>query len=73
VRPNADLTQAQPCTGRVAQFSMMYHDVPHPQFYTLFETLTRPHRPSMLTSPEGAYWKAVRKAVAASFTTTNLK
>lgn len=41
--------------------------------YSAMELATRPHLPNILTSPDNAYWKAVRQGVAPCFSATNLK
>lgn len=35
--------------------------------------ITYPHQQNILTSPDHAYWRSVRKAVTPAFSTANLK
>jgi cytochrome P450 len=41
--------------------------------YRAIELGTQPRMPNILTSPDGAYWKAVRQATAPCFSISNLK
>jgi cytochrome P450 len=43
------------------------------ELYCAFEVGTKPHKPNILTSPDDAYWKAVRQATAPCFSISNLK
>jgi hypothetical protein len=48
--------------------------LPKPHFlYQALENGTKPKVPSILTSPDGDYWKAVRQAAAPCFSMSNLK
>lgn len=41
--------------------------------YEHFQLATQAGSPSLFSSPDNAYWKAIRKAVAPAFTMTNMK
>eukprot|EP00775_Hariotina_reticulata_P003654 gene3654-3915_t len=41
--------------------------------YHMFEVFTSPHRSNILSSPENATWKAVRRAAVAALTMNNLR
>lgn len=41
--------------------------------YRMFEVFTNPERANILTSPENAEWKAVRRAAVAALTMSNLR
>ncbi|KAF6256430.1 cytochrome P450 [Scenedesmus sp. NREL 46B-D3] len=43
------------------------------ELYAALEIGTVPHMPNILTSADGAYWKAVRQATAPCFSISNLK
>ncbi len=43
------------------------------ELYTPLEQFVIPNMPSILTSDDGPYWRAVRQATAPCFSATNLK